>query len=157
MELTKQLEMLKELCTLDGVSGCEERVAEYLRAHLPQDCQVRQDIRGNLICEKKGRQTPKNKLMFTAHMDEVGFLIHYIEDSGLLRFAAVGNVDTRVVIGKPVRLESGKERQEPGRSRAVCPTRRLCLLASAVYPAWRAGLQQGAGQSSGLSAAARPA
>lgn len=109
MELTKQLEMLKELCTLDGVSGCEERVAEYLRAHLPQDCQVRQDIRGNLICEKKGRQTPKNKLMFTAHMDEVGFLIHYIEDSGLLRFAAVGSIDTRVVIGKPVRLESGKE------------------------------------------------
>ena len=49
MELTKQLEMLKELCALDGVSGCEERVAEYLRAHLPQDCQVRQDIRGNLI------------------------------------------------------------------------------------------------------------
>ena len=59
MELTKQLEMLKELCALDGVSGCEERVAEYLRTHLPQDCQVRQDIRGNLICEKKGRQTQK--------------------------------------------------------------------------------------------------
>ena len=40
MELTKQLEMLKELCALDGVSGCEERVAEYLRAHLPQRREV---------------------------------------------------------------------------------------------------------------------
>ena len=43
MELTKQLEMLKELCALDGVSGCEERVAEYLRAHLPQGRKVQVD------------------------------------------------------------------------------------------------------------------
>ena len=33
--------------------------------------------------------------------------ITYIEESGLLRFDAVGGVDTRVVIGKRVRLESG--------------------------------------------------
>lgn len=86
-----------------------EKVAQWIKSHLPADCTAYTDARGNLICEKKGKQTPKNKLMFAAHMDEVGFIITYIEESGLIRFDAVGGIDTRVVVGKPVRLESGKE------------------------------------------------
>ena len=107
MELTKQLELLKQLCEIDGVSGGAEKVADWLKNHLPEDCKVRTDALGNLICEKKGKQTPKNKLLFSAHMDEVGFIITYIEESGLLRFSSMGSIDTRVVVGKPVRLESG--------------------------------------------------
>ena len=107
MELTKQLELLKQLCEIDGVSGGEEKVADWLKNHLPEDCKVRTDALGNLICEKKGKQTPKNKLLFSVHMDEVGFIITYIEESGLLRFSSMGSIDTRVVVGKPVRLESG--------------------------------------------------
>lgn len=109
MEQTKRLELLQELCEIDGVSGCEGTVAQWIQSHLPDNCTARVDARGNLICEKKGRQTPKNKLMFAAHMDEVGFIVTYIEESGLIRFDSVGGVDTRVVVGKPVRLESGKE------------------------------------------------
>lgn len=109
MELKNQLTMLKQLCELDAVSGCEDRAAEWILAHLPQDCKAHRDVRGNLICEKKGRKTPKNKLMFTAHMDEPGFIITYIEESGLLRFSPMGDIDTRMVVGKAVRLESGKE------------------------------------------------
>lgn len=90
MELTKQLELLKQLCEIDGVSGGEEKVADWLKNHLPEDCKVRTDALGNLICEKKGKQTPKNKLLFSAHMDEVGFIITYIEESGLLRFSSMG-------------------------------------------------------------------
>ena len=107
MELNTKLEWLEQLCQIDGVSGAEDRVAEWILAHLPQDCRVWRDARGNLICEKKGEKAPKNKMLFAAHMDEVGFIITYIEESGLLRFDAVGGVDTRVVIGKRVRLESG--------------------------------------------------
>ena len=113
MELNTKLEWLEQLCQTDGVSGAEDRVAEWILAHLPQDCNLQQscrayrDARGNLICEKKGEKAPKNKMLFAAHMDEVGFIITYIEESGLLRFDAVGGVDTRVVIGKRVRLESG--------------------------------------------------
>ena len=99
MELNTKLEWLEQLCQIDGVSGAEDRVAEWILAHLPQDCRPHRDARGNLICEKKGEKAPKNKMLFAAHMDEVGFIITYIEESGLLRFDAVGGVDTRVVIG----------------------------------------------------------
>ncbi len=107
MEQTRQLTWLKELCQIDGVSGGEDKVADWIVAHLPQDCTHWRDARGNLICEKKGKQAPNKKVLFAAHMDEVGFIITYIEESGLLRFDGVGGVDTRVVIGKQVRLESG--------------------------------------------------
>ena len=54
MELNTKLEWLEQLCQIDGVSGAEDRVAEWILAHLPQDCRAHRDARGNLICEKKG-------------------------------------------------------------------------------------------------------
>ena len=105
MEKTTQL--IQDLCLLPGVSGCEEAVREAIARQLEGHCSMETDARGNLICHKKGRRTPDKKIMIAAHMDEVGFLITYIEEDGMLRFANVGGVDTRVVIGKPVMLESG--------------------------------------------------
>lgn len=109
MELKNQLDMLKQLCELDAVPGCEDRAAQWIQENLPKDVAARRDVRGNLICEKKGKKTPNHKMMITAHMDEPGFIITYIEESGLLRFSMMGEIDTRMVVGKAVRLESGKE------------------------------------------------
>ena len=40
MEQTKQLQLLKELCEIDGVSGCEGKVAQWLKEHLPEFIQT---------------------------------------------------------------------------------------------------------------------
>ena len=101
--------MLKELCTLCGTSGREEKVREYILSKLPLDVICTVDSLGNLICEKKGWATPKNKIMLSAHMDEVGFIITYITDDGMLKFSPVGGIDERVVFGRSVTLESGKK------------------------------------------------
>lgn len=53
MEQTNRLNLLKELCAIDGVSGCEGKVAQWIKSHLPADCTAYTDARGNLICEKK--------------------------------------------------------------------------------------------------------
>ena len=101
MELTQRIQ---ELTALPGVSGQEDAVREYLLEALRdrEDCDCRVDALGNLIVEKTGRQTPAKKLLLTAHMDEVGYLITHIEDSGLLRFAPVGGVSPEVIAGKRV-------------------------------------------------------
>ena len=70
------------------------------------DCKV--DALGNLLAFKRGAKKPANRLMLSAHMDEVGLIVTYIEDSGLLRFAAVGGIDRRTAVGKTVRI--GKTR-----------------------------------------------
>lgn len=59
MEQTNRLNLLKELCAIDGVSGCEGKVVQWIKSHLPADCTAYTDARGNLICEKKGKQTLK--------------------------------------------------------------------------------------------------
>ena len=101
MELTQRI---RELTALPGVSGQEDAVREYLLRALQgrEDCDCRVDALGNLIVKKNGRQTPAKSLLITAHMDEVGYLITYIEDSGLLRFAPVGGVSPEVMAGKRV-------------------------------------------------------
>jgi len=97
---------LKEICTLDGTSGDESAVREYIRKNITAD-EVTVDALGNLIVFKKGRKTPKNKVMLAAHMDEVGFMVTDITDDGFLRFGAVGGIDPRVVLGRGVRFANG--------------------------------------------------
>lgn len=100
------LERLKEICSLDGTSGDEGAVREYIMNNITAD-DVSIDNLGNLIVFKKGRKTPKNKIMLAAHMDEVGFMVTDVTVDGFLRFGAVGGVDPRVVLGRGVRFANG--------------------------------------------------
>lgn len=96
--------MLKTLCELNGTSGREEAVREFLLAHLPKDASYTVDALGNLIVEKRGANRAKNKVMLASHMDEVGLIITYITDDGFLRFACVGGIDSRALFGKAVKV-----------------------------------------------------
>ena len=104
--MSDAIERLLELCAVDGTSGDEGEVREYISARITAD-QMFTDNLGNLIVFKKGRKTPKNKLMFAAHMDEVGFMVTDITDEGFLRFGAVGGIDPRVVLGRSLRFKNG--------------------------------------------------
>ena len=97
------LETLKTLCYLNGVSGFEDEVRDYiLQRALPFADSVTTDPLGNLIIFKKGKVVPNQKIMVCAHMDEVGFIVMGITDEGYLRFGCVGGIDRRVPIGKKV-------------------------------------------------------
>lgn len=96
------IETIKELCLLNGVSGKEDDVREAIIAKLQGKCEYHVDNLGNIIVFKKGKKTPKNKVLLTAHMDEVGFIITHIEDNGFIRFSTCGSVDPRVVVSRTV-------------------------------------------------------
>ncbi|MDR1117264.1 MAG: M42 family metallopeptidase [Oscillospiraceae bacterium] len=98
------LELLKKLCEIDGVSSFEENVREFIRKEAePYADEIFEDVLGNLYVHGSGAAA-KRKLMFAAHMDEVGFIIKSITEDGYLKFAAVGGIDARVIIGKRVRV-----------------------------------------------------
>lgn len=99
------LSLVKELCLLDGVSSFEDEVRTFLRARAEAaGCNVRVDALGNLIVFKPGEKSTGSKLMLTAHMDEVGFIIRAVTDDGYLKFDTIGGIDPRVVIGKRVKV-----------------------------------------------------
>lgn len=94
--------MLKALCTLNGISGREASVREYIISQIKDYCTYETDKMGNLICFKKGKKAPSQKVMVAAHMDEVGMLVNYIGEDGSLSVTSVGGVDPRVAAGRQV-------------------------------------------------------
>ena len=86
MEQKLDFSILKTLTELPGISGRESAVRSYLKELLSSYADdVRTDVMGNLIFFKKG--TSDKNLLLCAHMDEVGLMIHHIDERGFLRFA----------------------------------------------------------------------
>lgn len=97
------LDTLKTLCALDGVTGTEDSVRNYIRSRVePYAYFLAEDAMGNLIVEKKGARQTEKRLMLAAHMDEVGIIVTCITDDGYLKFACAGGIDRRVLLGKQV-------------------------------------------------------
>lgn len=103
------LDTVKTLCSLNGASGYEDEVRDYILERVfPHISAIETDVLGNLIVSKKGARALSKKIMLCAHMDEVGLIIIDIGDNGYLRFDFLGGVDRRVIIGKRVLI--GKNR-----------------------------------------------
>lgn len=103
------LNLIKELCALDGVSSAEDEVRRFILERVrPCADEVHVDAMGNVIVFKKGARATGKRLMLTAHMDEVGFIIKNITDDGYLKFAPVGGIDRRVILGKRVVIGKNK-------------------------------------------------
>lgn len=102
--MSKLLELLKTLCALDGPSGNEDNVREFIMSQISPFCDAKVDCMGNIIAFKKGKNTPKYKVMLDAHMDEVGVIIKGITEDGFLKFETVGGIETDSLMCKRVRF-----------------------------------------------------
>lgn len=110
--MLKDLKILEKLCSSYGISGDETRIKDIILDEItPFATDLKVDNLGNIIAFKKGKCTPKKKIMLSAHMDEVGFIVTYVTDDGLLRFNTVGGINSNVVCGKSVVVG---EKQIPG-------------------------------------------
>ena len=99
--------LLEELTNLSGVSGNENEVRDFIISQItPYADSIKIDTIGNVIALKKG--SGDRKIMLSAHMDEVGFIISEITDKGYLKFKSVGGIDTRTILAK--RLIIGKNK-----------------------------------------------
>lgn len=98
MVLDERLDLLKRLSEVTGVSGDEHRVAKLVKGELdPVADRIEFDNLGSLIAfldGEKGQPT----VSFSAHMDEVGFLVGRIEKNGYIRLHPVGGWWGHVVL-----------------------------------------------------------
>ena len=85
------MELLRKLMFASSVSGREERVCNLIKEEITPYCdEITVDNMGNLIAHKKGNG---KKVMFCAHMDEIGFFVTYIEENGLIKVSPVGGIN----------------------------------------------------------------
>lgn len=97
---------LTELSACTGVSGQEEGAAGYIRRFMEPFSHCRTTPLGSLICTVgEGRGS---KLMTASHMDEIGFIVTHIEDSGFLRIANVGGIDRKLYASACVTVHTAR-------------------------------------------------
>jgi len=104
--------ILKKLSETNGVSGYEQNItAEVESIFAEYTDEIKYDNLGNLIACKKGTAKENIKVMFAAHMDEIGLMVSDIEEEGFLRFTSVGGVDQRTLVGQEVTVLGTEELQ----------------------------------------------
>ncbi len=100
--------LMLELDKIHGVSGDEDRVVDYLKEELGAHVDEHYgDALGNYVFVKKG-SNPDLKLMLSAHMDEIGFIVSYIDEKGFVTFLPVGYHDSRMVINQVLAIHTEK-------------------------------------------------
>lgn len=98
--------LLKTLSELNGTSGVEKEIRKVLSQELePYVDSIMIDKIGNLVA-RKNRNEDGLKVMLAAHMDEVALMIIDITPDGLMKFRPVGGIDPRILVSKPVRINS---------------------------------------------------
>ena len=99
---------LRALSNAFGPSGHEEQVREILKTELqPYADEVRVDKLGNILFYHNG-QEGSARIMLSAHMDEVGVLVTFIENEGFLRFETLGGIPNNTLPGQRILFRGEK-------------------------------------------------
>jgi putative aminopeptidase FrvX len=96
-----KVDLLKNLSELPGISGYEDDVREFIIKQIKGKAKIEVDALGNVIAKVVGREKGPT-VMLAAHMDEVGFVVKYIEKEGVLRFVKIGGIDNRILLDQRV-------------------------------------------------------
>ena len=97
--------LLERLCKSFGVSGSEEAVRVLIKEELKDiKCEIKEDNMGNLIV-KVGKG--KEKIMISSHMDQIGVIATFIEDSGIIRIGNVGTLKAEEIVHNFIKFQNG--------------------------------------------------
>lgn len=101
------IDLLRELVEGHGVPGHEDQIREIVKRELAPIAEISVDSMGNLTALKKGSAGENaKKLMLAAHMDEIGFVVKFIEKDGFLRLQPRGGFDPRQLNSQRVIVQS---------------------------------------------------
>ncbi len=103
-------DLLKSLCETPGIPGREDAIRAAIRPEMESlTDHIEVDALGNLIGTIPGAGGPR--VMFAAHMDEIGFIVKHIDDNGFLRIHPVGGFDGRVLVAQRVHVHTSSGEQ----------------------------------------------
>ncbi len=93
---------LKRLLDTPGPSGFETAPARIWREEASAFAEVVGDVIGNSLATVNASGSPV--IMLAGHIDEIGVIVTYIDDAGLVYFAPIGGWDSQVLVGQRIRF-----------------------------------------------------
>ncbi len=114
MKTTEEYKLIEALCAANAPSGLENAAVAVVCSELEKmGIRGEADRMGNLIVKMSfgdSRASNRKRIMVSAHLDEVGFMITEIRNDGYLGFDTVGGISGDVMAGRRVRVltESGE-------------------------------------------------
>ena len=96
-------ETLRRLLTAPGPSGYEQPAAAVFREAAGAFAEITYDTVGSSVARVKGTGDG----LFTVvvgHIDEIGLIVHHIDDDGFLWFTGVGGWDPVILVGQRVEI-----------------------------------------------------
>lgn len=104
----QSLEFFKEIVNTPSPSGYEEKAAEIYRQYTKDFAdKLHTDVHGSVWAI--ANPDAEMKIMLAGHMDEIGFIVHYIDENGFIYFSGIGGHDSVIPVGQRVWVH-GKER-----------------------------------------------
>jgi len=101
--------LLKKFSDTIGVSGHEFEIRKLIMEEINDLAdKVWTDRMGNIIALKKGVDENAPKVMFAAHIDEIGLIVTHIDNRGFLRFTGIGGWNERILPGQRVIVMTSK-------------------------------------------------
>lgn len=117
----KTFQLIKQLTELQGTSGNEGRVRQFMHEKLsPLVDRVETDGLGGVFGIRENKQADAPRIMIAAHMDEVGFMVSHITDNGMLTVVPLGGWNPYVVSAQRYTLQS-RDQDIPVISSSVPP------------------------------------
>lgn len=103
-------ELLKSLVETTGPTGYEEAIRDLIQSMVePFVDEMLVDVMGNLIV-RKGKKTEDGlRLMFSAHIDEIGVVVTHVDEKGFVRFTNVGGVRPNMEFAGRVEFTNGTQ------------------------------------------------
>jgi putative aminopeptidase FrvX len=96
-------EVLRRLLTAPGPSGYEQAAATVFRDAASAFAEVTYDSVGSTVAKVAGTGDGPS-VAIVGHIDEIGLIVHHIDDDGFLWFSGVGGWDPVILVGQRVEV-----------------------------------------------------
>jgi endoglucanase len=105
----ESFDFLEELISAASPSGFEEEAVNvWSRRTKSFVDEVAVDVLGNAAAVLNKGGSPK--IMLAGHIDEIGYMVKYIDEAGFIYFSAIGGIDPQLIPGQRVLIKTGKNK-----------------------------------------------
>jgi endoglucanase len=100
--------LIQKLVEIPSPSGYESQIRATIQDEVKSfSDEIHVDALGNLIATKGKINQAGQKIMLSAHMDEIGVIVTHVDENGFIRFTTIGGVRPQTCQGSRVRFLDG--------------------------------------------------